>query len=125
MSTVEIAIWVTVAVGVAVRTMVFVTRWVSGGEERDTVSVSVFCGGTVTVRTTVTGDPPAPSTPDPPEPEPEPEPPFIGTTEYLGAIVATASACCSLMGSEYVRQEQTDMLKRTELENLGRILNES
>ncbi len=46
--TVKIAVWVTIAVvGEAVRTMVSVTRWVSGGEDRDTVSV-VF-GGRVTV----------------------------------------------------------------------------
>jgi hypothetical protein len=103
MSTVKTAVWVTTAVGEAVRTIVSVTRCVSGGEDRDTVSVVV--GGRVTVWTTVTAVPPEP--PFPPDPAPEladplePEPPSIGTTEYLGARITALSACCSLIGSEY------------------------
>lgn len=89
MSTVKTAVWV--------RTTVSVKRWVSGGEDRDTVSV-VF-GGRVTVWTTVPGDTAEP--PLAPEPVPEPpEPPLIGTTEYRGASTTTSSAGCSLIGSE-------------------------
>lgn len=66
MSTVKIAVWVTTAVGEAVRMTVSVTRCVSGGEDADTVSV-VF-RGRVTVSTTVTGDPPESPVSSDPEP---------------------------------------------------------
>lgn len=87
----------TVRIAVCVRTTVSVMRWVSGGEDRDTVSVVL--GGKVTVWTTVPGGTAEP--PLAPGPVPKgPEPPSIGTTEYRGASTTTFSAGCSLIGSE-------------------------